>query len=714
MKLKYKMPIILSLAFCLIMGALIMFILTGSEQVHRANQFESSKSLARWRADELKGFFNVKIAELNGLGSYLGVAKYLNEAEKLDMLKDMLHVYMSKVDRDLVLNTFMYFERGAFFDGAATGSGRFYGISAYAVGKDSISRVSDPSASVEVAADWYRIPRQSGLLHMTEPVSRRMPGGGSAEYMVMRLAAPIVIDGNFLGVVGIDMDANAFTPLFSAMRDPALNSFVTFLSGSGLRIWHPREESRFVMAGTDMPADEQNALLSAMREGREHLVFRRNLATGAWSLVPYAPVHPEGLDRPWSVAYVVPLAALQVDEIRLRGITTTAGIISAVVWLVFVIGLLSGTFNKLSRTIASLGRMTEGGGDLTIRFDKRGGGEVGQMAKGLNTFTDKLQETISTTQRDARVLLETSERLYELSHSLSNISDATLKQATSAAGESTDMNQNVRGIADEAEQISSSAEELTATANEMNDNMDSVAHNVSCMNKGFAKMNTASQHSKKIADQAIAEVTDAINVMGALGEAAREIGQFTEVIMGIAKKTNLLAINATVEAARAGEAGKGFAVVAGEVKQLANQSAENANDITNRIESIQKGTANAIEVINKISASMTKVSESANALSQSIERETRESDEMAANAKQTSDSAKQVVHAIQLISVSAQKSAQSASDAAQGTEIVSGNINSIHESAERTNVFSKDLKEAAGNLKDMATRLNSIVCKFKT
>jgi methyl-accepting chemotaxis protein len=193
-----------------------------------------------------------------------------------------------------------------------------------------------------------------------------------------------------------------------------------------------------------------------------------------------------------------------------------------------------------------------------------------------------------------------------------------------------------------------------------------------------------------------------------------EIGQFTKVIKSVAKKTNLLALNASVEAAHAGEAGDGFAVVANEVKHLANQSASNADDITRRIENIQKGTANAIDVIKEVSAVIRKINAFANSISESVDRQIKVSEGLTDTAKQTNESARHVVQAIGEVAESIETSAKQAGVAADGARRVSDSIGVIHGDAEKTNAYSKELKEAANSLKSMAEQLDSIVRKFRT
>jgi methyl-accepting chemotaxis protein len=101
--------------------------------------------------------------------------------------------------------------------------------------------------------------------------------------------------------------------------------------------------------------------------------------------------------------------------------------------------------------------------------------------------------------------------------------------------------------------------------------------------------------------QSITELKQSIisstEVIKELIEMSRKIKTFVTTIVDMTKKTNLLALNAGIEAARAGEAGKSFSVVAEEIKNLAGNSNQSAEDITAILQDVQNRTAEVIEMI---------------------------------------------------------------------------------------------------------------------
>ncbi|MDE2379290.1 methyl-accepting chemotaxis protein [Bradyrhizobium sp.] len=105
----------------------------------------------------------------------------------------------------------------------------------------------------------------------------------------------------------------------------------------------------------------------------------------------------------------------------------------------------------------------------------------------------------------------------------------------------------------------------------------------------------------KLADQASAAAQEARANVDRLRESSAAIGNVVNLIAQIARQTTLLALNSTIEAARAGAAGKGFAVVATEVKALAVQTQSATEEITRKIETLQKDAAGSADAVHRIS-----------------------------------------------------------------------------------------------------------------
>lgn len=140
----------------------------------------------------------------------------------------------------------------------------------------------------------------------------------------------------------------------------------------------------------------------------------------------------------------------------------------------------------------------------------------------------------------------------------------------------------------------------------------------------------------RLADEAGAAASEARANVDRLRESSAAIGNVVNLIAQIARQTTLLALNSTIEAARAGAAGKGFAVVAVEVKALAVQTQNATEEITRKIEALQRDAAGSVDAVHRISQAIEAIRPVFETVNGAVAEQSATTGEMSENAASAS------------------------------------------------------------------------------
>ena len=532
--------------------------------------------------------------------------------------------------------------------------------------------------------DWYVDAQKAGKPIFTDPYKDATSGG-----MVITIAAPYKRSGAPSGVLCEDVKIDTLVNQAKAIKYKG--------EGKGMIV---NPESGMIIASADESENLKdisiNPILSAHiteMAGNKKGYFLSNEG-GEAKVIAYDHIPSSG----WLAIVSAPESFVFAELRTLKvmyGAVTVVGLILTVIAMLFFSNVI------LRHVVALTEHMSEmAQGNLRLEpLAVDTSDELGQMANGFNIMSKSIKDLVVKMANSAEQVAASSEELTassqqaaeaatHVAQTVVDVAGGMEKQLTSVDG----AKNNVEAAFVDINAMSNKASDVTENTEQM---AQAAAHGAQLMQNAMEKMGGIEK-----------SVMNSAEVVKKLGENSKQIGQIVDTISSIADQTNLLALNAAIEAARAGEAGRGFSVVADEVRKLAEQSQLSAEEIKNRISTIQSDTEEAVVAMeagtNEVelgTRAIREVGEQFKEITDKVASIKAEMEEINRSAQTVSNGMQQIVTAVD--------------DIDEVSRATSENTQTISAAAEEQSASSEEIASASHSLADLATELQSATNAFK-
>ncbi|MCR5321426.1 MAG: methyl-accepting chemotaxis protein [Lachnospiraceae bacterium] len=374
------------------------------------------------------------------------------------------------------------------------------------------------------------------------------------------------------------------------------------------------------------------------------------------------------------------------------------GAVLLVIVLIISIVLANGFTKPILAVDATLSALATGRFNRVEVYTERKD-EFGDMVRNSNSVIEKLEAIVGHIKTSSNVVSESSEELSVMANQISATTETVAEAVQEIAAGASDQALSVQRSAENAGRITDAIVNVQNSASDLN----TLASQMKEASETSSESLASFQETSHTMATKIEEISEKI---AATQSAVAEINQRVEGITGIAAQTNLLSLNASIEAARAGDAGRGFSVVADEIRTLADDSKNLANEIHNVMTTLLTQSEEAVnaatEIIEDNKAQQASLAETLNSVQGMIENIEKTVSGVAAITEETTtcvDSNKEVSDAMSSLSAISEENAASTETTGASVEELSATVTT--------------LAGSANNLKDVAEKLNEEIAFFQ-
>ena len=490
------------------------------------------------------------------------------------------------------------------------------------------------------------------------------------------------------------------------MKDLALETFTT--------------ESIFDKAKKTLNLDYLDKLQSIKTNEKGTFIYTDN---NEKYIVAFEKVH----NTNWVAMNEVPYSDFQADINVMKYKIITFVVFLSIIATVIMAVLTTLYIKPLRHVKNAINDIATGNADLTQRITNKSKDEVGDVVKGFNSFSEKLQNIISDIKHSKDGLLTVGETL-----------ENNVEQTTSSIS---NVYTNIEDMKREIEIQTESVNNTAQAVEEVSTSISSLEQMIETQSTGVAQASTAVEEmignitsvDKTVEQMALAfdsllkNTTSGVDMQKDVNEKIKEIESQSKIlheandtINEIAERTNLLSMNAAIEAAHAGESGKGFAVVAEEIRKLADSSNEESNkidkqlsQISESIMSVVQSSSESFEVLKNISKSIEYVNDLVMQVKYAMEEQNTGSQQIGEALhvmNDTTANVKAASHNMTDDNASILKEIKNLQDA---TDRMTSTMQKITEGADKINTAGKDLGQVTPRIRNSINEISEQIDQFK-